>query len=163
MVLSIPQLVGCNLLTFSGHHRVVAKMVIIGAVINIVASVVLVQFTGMRGVALGTLVATIVVDLGMLVPTASRQFGFHWKDVVLDLVKVTFLPGIAQAGFLMILQTLSPCKSLLGVCLETGASLLVFAIVFLLIGISREERVLIAEQFGISSRQPKVSTVAATT
>lgn len=161
MVLSIPQLVGCNLLTFSGHHRIVAKMVVIGAILNIVASVILVQFTGMRGVALGTLFATIVVDLGMLVPAASRHFGFHWKDVVMDLLKVVTVPGFAQAAFLLGLQRMIPCTTLTGVFLDGSASLLVFAIVFLTVGIPRTERAAIFQQFGILSKPAKITAVEA--
>lgn len=157
MVLSLPQLVASNLMTFSGHHRVVAQMVVTGAIVNIVASVVLVQFVGMRGVAFGTLFATLVVDLGILVPTASRHFGFHWKEILKDLLKSSAIPAIAQAGFVLGMLSISNCTSLAALVTLGLASVLIFGAVFLLAGISSGERLEILRELGFSSKQATVS------
>lgn len=140
MVLSIPQLVASNLLTFSGHHRIVAAGITVGAIVNVAASVMLVRVMGMLGVAAGTLVATVVMDVAVIVPLACRRFGFKLWDLVLGTLRAAGLPGVVQAGFLYALRRAFPPASLGGVTIECLASLAVFAVVFMFAGISESER-----------------------
>lgn len=140
MVLSIPQLVASNLMTFSGHHRLVAKMIVGGSVINVLTSIALVRIVGVNGVAYGTLVATLVVDLGILLPVASKHFGLSCKQAIGDLIRSSALPAVAQGACLFGLRLALPATSLVGIILQAGIGVMVFGIAFFVSSMSQAER-----------------------
>jgi O-antigen/teichoic acid export membrane protein len=140
MVLSIPQLVGSNLLTFSGQHKKTATFVTIGAVINVFASVFFVHLFGAKGVAYGTLLTTLLIDVAVVVPFACRCFHVHMGSFLLTTLRSIVLPCVVQAIALMAIGSHLQPTSLLRVILEGASGCAVFAVCFLWIGATSAER-----------------------
>ncbi|MCA9777000.1 MAG: oligosaccharide flippase family protein [Candidatus Eremiobacteraeota bacterium] len=76
-VLSVPQMISSAALSMTGHHLFTARAAVLSAVLNVVTSIVLVQLLGVVGVALGTLVTTLVVDVWIVTRRACRVLGVN--------------------------------------------------------------------------------------
>jgi O-antigen/teichoic acid export membrane protein len=140
MILSVPQLVGSNLLTFSGDHKKTATLVVLGACINVAASVYFVHVTGATGVAYGTLFTTLAVDVALAVPFACRKFHVELVPFAWNLVRSIVVPCSLQAGALIFLGRHLQAGSLGGVILQAIAGCSVFVVSFIALGVTREER-----------------------
>lgn len=140
MVLSIPQLVGSNLLTFSGRHNKTATFITAGAVINVVASIVFVHLFGAKGVAYGTLLTTLLIDVALVVPFACRCFHISFSRFVLTTVRSIVVPCIVQAFALLAFRRHIQPTSLPRVLLEGVLGCAVFTLCFVTIGVTSEER-----------------------
>jgi O-antigen/teichoic acid export membrane protein len=140
MVLSIPQLVASNLMTFSGKHKKVAKFVTIATVLNVAASVILVQIVGTAGVAYGTLLTTLAIDLTVVVPFACRHFEIRLSSLIYGLLKAVALPAVFQWLFLSVITHRFHAQSLMGVGVQAACSWLVYGVLFVLFGMSAGER-----------------------
>jgi len=148
MVLSIPQLVGSNLMTFSGRHKTVAAFVGFGAALNVLASIVLVQFLGTSGVAFGTLVTTILIDVLFVIPFSCKHFGVSSWRFLGEIVWAVAVPGACQFVLLVIARNQFRAATLLGVVVQAVLSAAVFAGVFSVIGVTAEERRSLAAALG---------------
>ncbi|MEZ6057535.1 MAG: MATE family efflux transporter [Planctomycetaceae bacterium] len=83
--------VPCNvlkkILMGSGQVRGPATLDLIQAVLNLVLSLILIRSWGVIGVAWGTLIPILLIELTMLVPYAARQFGFPlWQLLMRSLL-----------------------------------------------------------------------------
>jgi O-antigen/teichoic acid export membrane protein len=140
MVLSIPQLVGSNLLTFSGKHKKIATFITAGAVINVAASILFVHIFGAKGVAYGTLLTTLLIDVAVVVPFACRCFQVSLGGFVLTTLRSIVVPCAVQAIALLALSGHIQPTSLFRVLLEGAAGCTVFTVCFLSIGLASAER-----------------------
>jgi O-antigen/teichoic acid export membrane protein len=140
MILSIPQLVGSNLLTFSGHHKKTALFISVGAIINVLASITFVKWTGVTGVAYGTLFTTLVIDVLIVVPFTCRVFNVNLLTFTFGIVRSVLVPAVMQWMTLRVLQLHFHTGTLFMVLLEGAASCAVFLFAFVLFGTIREER-----------------------
>ncbi|MCA9423323.1 MAG: polysaccharide biosynthesis C-terminal domain-containing protein, partial [Nitrospira sp.] len=86
----------------SGHVRQLALLQISGAIINLTASLILIQAFGLIGLAVAAVMATIVVDLVGMPVLLNRLVGLHIKDFLLSawarLLGVALLVGILFLG-----------------------------------------------------------------
>jgi O-antigen/teichoic acid export membrane protein len=140
MILSIPQLVGSNLLTFSGHHKKTATFITAGAFINVAASIFFVHLTGATGVAYGTLITTLFIDVTIVVPFACRSFDVNLWRFTLAIAKSIVIPCAVQAAALTLLSQHLQANSLTTVLCEGLLGCTVFAIAFFSMGVTPEER-----------------------
>jgi O-antigen/teichoic acid export membrane protein len=88
---------GLLMLQGIGEVRVPALIVAGEAVLNLVLSIVLAREMGIEGVALGTLIAVVVANLGMLYPFMCRRFGVPIGELSATLARA-HLPALAVAG-----------------------------------------------------------------
>lgn len=123
----------------SGLHKFLAFANISMAVGNLVLSVILVQFYGLIGVALGTLIPMIVISMFVVFPAACRRVELPVATVARQSVWPALWPAIAM-GVLIVLTRgrFAGSRSLL--FLQSLAAAAVYATLFLLFAISRNER-----------------------
>ena len=140
MFVSVVHANAANVLSMTGHQRFLAFAFMSGQVINLVLTFSLVRPLGIAGVALATLISTLVIDVFVVQRRAGRlhQIGlvaFYrtcvWPSVVPALVMV----AVVKAG-----EAVLPSDSLVTVAVLEGLACLVFAAAFWRIGLDAEER-----------------------
>ncbi len=129
---------GLLMLQGIGQVRAPAFIVAAEAVLNLVLSVVLAREMGLDGVALGTLIPVVVVNLGVLYPYMCRQFGVPIRELSATLARA-HLPALAVAGLVgAALAALDPAGIVvLAAALAIGAS---YGAVFWFTGLTAQER-----------------------
>ncbi len=90
---------GLLMLQGIGQVRVPATIVAGEAVLNLGLSVFLAHEMGIEGVALGTLIAVVVANVGVLYPYMCRQFGVSIAELSLTLARA-HAPALVVAGLL---------------------------------------------------------------
>ncbi|OYW21800.1 MAG: hypothetical protein B7Z55_05430 [Planctomycetales bacterium 12-60-4] len=82
-----------------GKVRMPAVLYLLEAVCNLVTSIVLVQFWGIVGVAWGTLIPTIAIELGIMLPLALQALGLNYRRLWNEAVAPQLLPIAALAVY----------------------------------------------------------------
>jgi O-antigen/teichoic acid export membrane protein len=121
-------------------HRPLAVMWASAALASLVLSIMLVRGFGLTGVALGTLLPTIVVCIGFILPYAMRTLGVSMTEFLKEICLPTLLPVIPTAVVLYILQHAIEPSSLLSIMVVAVIGLLVYVIGYLNWGASEVER-----------------------
>jgi O-antigen/teichoic acid export membrane protein len=99
---------GLLMLQVVGQVRVPALIVAAEALLNLVLSVILARQMGIEGVALGTLIAVVVANVGVLYPYMCRHFGVSVGELSASLARA-HLPALAAACAVgALLATLAP-------------------------------------------------------
>lgn len=134
------QLNAANVLAMNGQHRFIAFAMAGSAALNLVLSIILIQFYGLNGVAVATLIAAFTFELMVIIPRACRArgisiFRFYLKSVGPSLPPL--VPSLLSAWGLSQLQ--AP-DNFLWIILEGGASALVYFAAFALLGLRASER-----------------------
>lgn len=115
-------------------HRALAKWVICEGVANLTLSVILVHFYGIYGVAIGTLIPSLISQLGFWPLYASRMIGLPPWKILLKIWNPVILSGIPFAIISYILDRLLPPHNLaeffLQVCLILPIFFLTSGLVF---------------------------------
>jgi O-antigen/teichoic acid export membrane protein len=142
VVLIMPQLSASNALAMSGHHQIVSKASLFALVLNIVASLCFLQLCGINGVALGSLFAVLVVDIGFILRRALQVFSIS----VRQLIKEVFLP-VVVAGLPAYLTLFAvtdhwPVTDFIGIILVSWPGVLVFFLVWALFLQKEEWRII---------------------
>lgn len=88
---------GLLMLQGAGHVRVPALIMAGEALLNLTLSIVLAQTMGLEGVALGTLVAVVVANLGCFYPYMCRQFDLSLRALSATLARA-HLPALVTAA-----------------------------------------------------------------
>ncbi len=117
-----------------GKHRIFAKWVIGEGVANLALSVILVHFYGIYGVAIGTLIPSLISQLGFWPVYASRMIGLPPWHILLKIWTPVILSGIPFAVTSYFLDRLLPPHNLpeffFQVFLALPVSFLTSALVF---------------------------------
>lgn len=122
------------------RHRPLAVMWVGGALANVALSILLVRGFGLTGVALGTLLPTIVACIGFILPYAMRTLGVSMTELLKEICLPTLLPVVPTAVVLYILQHATEPSSLLSIMVVAGIGLSVYVIGYLNWGASEVER-----------------------
>lgn len=129
---------GLLMLQGVGQVRVPALIVAGEALLNLTLSVVLAREMGLQGVALGTLIAVVVANLGVLYPFMCREFGVPIGELSATLARA-HLPALAVAGAAgWLISGLDP--SGIVVLVAAPAVGLAYVAVFWFTGLSSDER-----------------------
>jgi len=147
VTLLIPQLVAANILAMTAYHRTVAASSVLGMAINIAASLLLVFRLGLVGVALGTLIATLIMDCWYLLWRACRVHGISYLGYLRSVFVPAAVCGVAQYLATMGLRHLWPPASLYQVVLEGLPGLVVSAFLYWAVFMRKPERVLLHNWF----------------
>lgn len=129
---------GLLMLQGVGHVRIPALITGGEALLNLVLSVVLARSMGLKGVALGTLIAVLVANVGCFYPYMCRQFGIPIGSLSASLARA-HLPPLALAGLAgWAIVSADPS----GVVVLAGALAIgaVYVSVFWATGLTRDER-----------------------
>jgi O-antigen/teichoic acid export membrane protein len=137
--LAVPAQTGSVLLAMSGHHTAMARIALIAAVANVVASLVLVRSLGLLGVALGTTMATLGVNLFLTLRLACRTYDVRPLALLRESYQAAMVAGVVQAGVSLGIQQMVPPQNLLVLVLELVPGALVFLGIFAALGIEKRE------------------------
>jgi peptidoglycan biosynthesis protein MviN/MurJ (putative lipid II flippase) len=114
----------------TGAHRFVAFAMGGSAVLNLILSIVLIQAFGLTGVALGTLLATLVAEFLLVVPRACREQGLGLGDFLRDAIWPT-LPALVPAlGAASLMAYAQPPDNFGWIILEGGVAALLYYAIF---------------------------------
>jgi len=129
-----------NILLGTGRHRLVAAAALSEALINVALSLVFVRWWGVTGVAVGTAIPVVAVNLLVLLPAACRVV----QVPVGELLRTATAPGLLSAvpavAAALAFRRYMPPSSLIEVVLEGALSGLVFVLFFARFGLPRGDR-----------------------
>ncbi len=98
MALTVPQMVVFGLMTYTGRHALPARAAVAAAVVNLGASLVLVRVWGLLGVALGTLAATLLVDVAYVLRRGCLELDVAPAAYARQALLPPLTAGLAQAA-----------------------------------------------------------------
>ncbi|MDP8968563.1 MAG: oligosaccharide flippase family protein [Actinomycetota bacterium] len=129
---------GLLMLQGAGHVRIPALFMAGEALLNLTLSIILARTMGLEGVALGTLIAVVVANLGCFYPYMCRQFGLSLSALSLTLARA-HLPALVAAALVgWGLASLDPQGALALACAPPIAA--VYVAVFWSTGMTADER-----------------------
>lgn len=123
----------------SGLHKILAFSNLGMAISNLVLSVVLVRWYGLIGVAIGTLIPMVVFSMFVVFPAACRRVELSRWTVIRQSVWPAAWPAIVMAGFIVLARHQGGASwswMMVQALLAAG----IYAVLFLLFAISRNER-----------------------
>jgi len=112
------------------RHRPVAVLSVASGIANLVLSVILCRRLGLVGVAIGTLVPTAVVCLGLVQPYAMRIIGASARQMLREVYLPALLPVPLMALTLYGLRSAFQPVSIVAVITVAGAGALVYAVAY---------------------------------
>ena len=140
MVLATVEGVAASVLAMTGHHRATSRAALVSALVNIVASLLLIRPYGILGVAIGTLVAGLTIDLVLVPRLAFAAYGVR----AMDFVRHVLAPAAVSAGVQLIsidlIKRAWEPQTLPEICVVSLAGVLVFASCFWRLGIPSQHR-----------------------
>jgi O-antigen/teichoic acid export membrane protein len=122
------------------RHRPLAIMSGLSALLNLVLSIVMVRPLGLVGVALGTLIPTAAVSLGLVLPYAMRVMEITFRQLLRQIILPALLPAIPATLIIYLLQRMFDISSLIPIALAAAAGALVYLTGYLTFGASDFER-----------------------
>lgn len=106
MLIGTPQMAVANVLTMTGHHKAMAGAALTSMLLNVAFSVPLAALLGMPGVALGTLAATVIVDVFIVVRRGcilqGTSFSGFWTHTLGRVAPLMLVQGAATLGLKML-------------------------------------------------------------
>ena len=120
-----------NVLLGTGRHRLVALSALLEALANVALSLLLVRRWGLAGVAIGTAVPVVAMNLLVLLPAACRSLDVRLARFLREAVLPAALPVVPAIAAAALLRTYAPPASLAAVVVEGGLASLVYLAGFL--------------------------------
>lgn len=143
--LSVPQIVASGILSMSGHHRTTARAALIAAALNFGSSCFFAYKIGLPGVALGTLLTTLTVDIFLVVRAATVAYEIspflYVRQVLLPLV----LPTLGSLPLLLLHHyyfTVSDLPRLVVLC---ALNVMIFFVLYFLLSLNQQEKAYLSE------------------
>lgn len=130
---------GLMILDGSGRARGAAMISAVEAALNLGLSIALGLTIGLTGVALATLVASVVVRIGVFVPYMARTLGLSVRRLVLPVLRAHLAPVVA-ASLVGVAIRVAHLPDAVAFLVGGGAVVLVYAAVFVVSGLSPAER-----------------------
>ena len=127
-----------TVLVGAGHHRGVAVSNLVAAVANIGLSILLIQWYGLPGVAIATLIPIVLRGTTIVLPTACRRVGLPLLRFLRTAVWPAAWPAMLTLSGLLMLRG---SASTLWLAMLQGAAVgVVYAVLFLGVAVGREDR-----------------------
>ena len=146
MTLAIPQMIASNVLTMTGHERITARAAVASAAINLVLSLLLVRPLGLEGVALGTLGATLAIDVGWIPRITSSVFGLNWLNYWYRILRPLALPIFLDIAVTYAMRATVPQNHLVTLVWQSIPGALLMAAVYWSYGMEESEKQLFREK-----------------
>jgi O-antigen/teichoic acid export membrane protein len=144
-LITISQWPALAVLTGTARHRPLAIFAILSGVGNLLLSLLLVQWWGLTGVALGTLIPVSVETFCFALPYALRSIGVGWREAAARMVGPALVPVLPAMVVLIWLRGALAPASLPAVAAVAALGLLTYAVVYLAMGACAEERLLLRQ------------------
>ena len=129
-MISIPELVASNVLTMTGYHRYTAKVSVSSIIVNLTISLLLVKPLGLTGIAIGTLISSVINNTGLTLWKASKVYEFHYSLYLSKVFIPALLPLTALMGTGFIIKYYFSVTSLWVMMLEAVPGVLVYLTIF---------------------------------
>ncbi|MEI6385410.1 MAG: polysaccharide biosynthesis C-terminal domain-containing protein [Spirochaetota bacterium] len=127
-------------LSLKGDHVWSSRAMTASALINIAVSIILAFALGPIGIALGTLVASLLID-GLVLPLrAYRSIGLRGRDLLLRVWIKLVLPAALQCGAMYGLGFLLPSRDLGTIAIIGAIGIAAFGASFALLSLDGSER-----------------------
>jgi len=128
---------GMGLPKFSG------RLSLISGLANLLLSIVLVQRLGLAGVALGALIPTTIICLGLVHPYVIRVIKLSPREVFQQVILSALIPAVPSSIAIYVLTRIIPLTSIFSIMFAGGFGLLIYMVAYLSIGSNSFERGLI--------------------
>lgn len=128
-----------HILAGAGRVRLAATVNSVEALVNLVASLALVKPLGPAGVALGTLIGAVVVDLPMALVFTRRAVGTSGRELWRRTLRPHVVPILVTVGTLMVMRAYLPAARL-QVLVGASLAMAVYLLTYLLTGATQRER-----------------------
>ena len=158
MTLSMAQETSSAVLSMTGHHRITATAAVVSVVTNVGLSVLLAKLVGLIGIALGTLGATLLVNLLITVRRACQIHGITYRDYIARALAPALLPGAAQFAVTLGLKYWNSPAGLLSTIILTIPGAIMYCILFWFFSIEQSEKDLLVSKLLKRYRPLKVAT-----
>lgn len=142
-----------GLLSMIGQHKVLSRAIFFGQIMNVVLSILLVQKFGLLGVAAGTVLGMVPMDMFVFQRTLTKELGVTARQFLRATVVPSLLPGGLALGALVGLCRLLPPTSLLAVALYGIAMTAVFWVLFWKWGATEGDQILLQGNFAAIRRR----------
>ena len=133
-----------NVLNGMGNVKVPAFFAVVEAGMNFPLSIALGLTIGLQGVALATLIAAVIANLGLTVPYSCRATQISMAGLISVVVRAHLPPSIAAIGVGLLLSH-GGLSGLLQVAAAGAAMLVTYAMVLFVTGLSAAERSLVVD------------------
>jgi O-antigen/teichoic acid export membrane protein len=123
-----------------GRYRLLAISSLASGIANLALSIVLGKMFGLTGVALGTLIPTVIESLFFIIPYTVRLLKIPLREVFRHVVVPSLVPAVPALLSLYLLEQAIGAQSLIEVVFIATISGIVYASGYLVIGASEIER-----------------------
>jgi O-antigen/teichoic acid export membrane protein len=127
-----------------GQQQHLAKASVFVAVANLGLSILLVRYYGVAGVALGTLIPAIFVNLGYIWPYTMRSVRISGADLLRQALVPVLVPALPMTALLYAIIQMTRFSGFAFVVMATAASVTIYAAVYLIFFANVQEREWIA-------------------
>lgn len=159
VAISVVNLQASGVLAMTGHHRFDAVIAACGAAANLLITVPLVLWLGLRGAAWGTLIASGSVGLCALVPRMLSRLSLPPGRFLRQAILPAIWPIAPSAALGWTLMKLAPPGTLLLVAIYGLSVATIHVVVFFVIGTSAQEKQFVAKR--LRRRRPRSRSRAA--
>jgi O-antigen/teichoic acid export membrane protein len=139
VALEMAVLTSSAVLSMTGHHAVIARAAIVGAILNIGLSVLLARSLGLIGIALGTLAATVLVGAGVIM-WACKLHRVAYASYLAHALVPALLPAISQYALTVALKNWFAPHSLMSTISLATPGVILYVLVFWFLSIERSEK-----------------------
>ena len=129
-----------QILTGAGHVRAVAIALFVASIVNFGLSVTLIQFIGLPGVALATVIASVLIDLIAVPVMLQRLVGLTVAGFVRHGCLRPVVCGVLQIGEIQLVRLEGPALTWHQLILQGAAAGIGMLAVLLVLGVTAEER-----------------------
>ncbi|MSN27149.1 MAG: oligosaccharide flippase family protein [Geobacter sp.] len=124
----------------TGRVRLVSTLLIIGSVINLSFSVILIRPYGLAGVAVATVIASVLIDMIAMPFMLQRVLGLSASAFILNSCIRPAAAGLLQAVIMYCIKLAGPAGNFTYLILQGTLAAVGAAAIFLVIGLTKEER-----------------------
>ncbi|MDP2792156.1 MAG: GNAT family N-acetyltransferase [Rectinemataceae bacterium] len=150
IMLTVPEMMASTVLTMTGHHKMTGRAAVLAMVLNVGFSIVFVRMMGFAGAALGTLVACIIVDVGIIIPKVLKLYRIGVPEFLVRILPSVVVPGLADFIITRMILTFTHPGNLvsLGIAALPGAAACLAIFWFLFIDSAEKELFIKASRRG---------------
>lgn len=140
IVTSYATSVAQQILIGAGKIRQVSLALIIGSAINLVLSVILIRIEGLAGMAVATVIASVIIDLIAMPILLRRILGFKIGTFFWSSCMRPLIAGLFQALFMHAIRLLGPAEDYFQLALQGMLAVTASLAVLVCVGLTAEER-----------------------
>lgn len=154
-----PQLIAATLLMMTGNHKTLALAAVVGVIINILASILLIKPLGIVGVAMGTLIAGLCVDIIIIGMAARKVLQLSHKEFFNESVFPCLIPSLVLLGSQLVFGNVYPSVGLIELITMNLGGVLLYILSYWHFSLNPKEQILIRTKINTLISQARFGTV----